>query len=88
VSQQYPMLTYPGDLLRDGQDPTGGLLGWDELYHPYEIAEVAVHPGQGVCEQCPREQVHSHVHLQHATADTMREHGEAFREAMTARGLL
>lgn len=89
MSQQYPMLTYPGNLLRDGHNPTGGLLGWDEMFRLYEIADIETYGPGDDGEHCPHNDVtHSHVFLQYATADTMREHGEAFRKTVRAMGLL
>jgi hypothetical protein len=86
MSNPYPMLTYAGDLLRDGDDPTGGLLGWDETFTPYEVMDVEV--GPECAGECYRTDIHSHVYLQYARAETMKAHGEAFAEAMRSRGLL
>src|SRR5688572_5349845 len=99
MGNPYPMLTYPGDLLRDGETPVAGLLGWDESFRPYEVIDVVVHhestpaadprqDDESHCDVCDSATTHSHVYMQYAKPETMKAQAEPYMAAMRARGLL
>jgi hypothetical protein len=79
----YPVLTFKGDV---SDIPSGVLFGWDELVRPYETLDAEfVEKG---CASCERTYAHTHVFLQRARADTLKDQGESFLFAMQRRGLL
>lgn len=82
MSNPYPRLTYHGDF---SDLPAGTLLGFDETYRPYEVidAEVCTNTHFGT-ELIP----HTHVYLQYATTENIRENGQAFYAAHKMRGTI
>lgn len=89
MAQEYPTLTYPGDATKSEQAQPGQLLGWDELFTPYEVLDAEWIPGGGeIACTCDREISHTHVFLQRARPETMREQGDAYTDRMRQRGLL
>lgn len=77
MGQEWPVLTYPGDL--SDEDRSGILLGFDETYRPYEVLDIEIWPRDVPdhvdpyrCPTCQREDLHSHVYLGYATGDTVK----------------
>jgi hypothetical protein len=81
----YPVLTFKGDV---SDIPSGVLFGWDELVRPYETLDAEFIGGEWGCRSCERTYDHTHVFLQRARADTLKDQGESFLFAMQRRGLL
>ena len=99
MTVDYGILTYRGDVSGSEQTQVGDLFGWDEMYRPYEITDVEVYrrgePAapdsprtETFCGLCERDETHTHVHIQYARAETLKEQGETFALQMRLRGLL
>ena len=90
-------LTYPGDLEHAFQ--VGTLHGFNELYQAFEILDVETYregdpatpsspPEEAFCGLDERTDTHTHVHLQLARPDTVKEQLPAYAADMRRRGLL
>ena len=104
MGQQYPVLTYRGDVTDNEESLTGQLCGWDETFRLYEIADVVYTGGRPtppeqaadweangcpiVPDDCRRDYPHSHVYLQPASAETIKAKGGDYALRMRLRGLL
>jgi hypothetical protein len=88
------VLTYRGDVSESAIIAPGTLFGWqDPTFQPWEVLDVEVTTqGEAVLDGCiagcERKYTHTHVHLQRARPETMRQQGDRYGQLMRARGLL
>jgi hypothetical protein len=104
MTQQYPILTYKGNLEGHEEAQPGTLLGWDETFRPYEVLDATYTHGRPLppsqaadwdehgCAilggDCRRAYPHTHVFLQYAAVETIQAQAAAYADKMRLRGAL
>lgn len=72
MGQQYPQLTYRGDVTAADQAQPGHVVGHDEMFRPYEVIDAEYVPPCAGCDDEPCGCDRTHINLQYATPETLK----------------